>query len=93
MVNASRMADDSLLGRRERGSNSSQSTLLCTFPLFQGRGRALFLLLSSTLCLWSPSLLFARCWEWPTKPFYLIFLPFNPQSSLQLLHCKLTALS
>lgn len=88
MVNASRMADDSLLGRREEGSNSSQSTLLCTFPLFQGRGHALFFLLTSTLCLCSSSLLFARCQEWPTKALLLYFSPF----SLQLLHCKLTVL-
>lgn len=78
MVNASRMADDSPLGRREEGSNSSQSTLLCTFPLLQGRGRDLLFLLTSTLCLWSPSLLFARCQEWPNKPFYFIFSLFFP---------------
>lgn len=77
MVNASRMADDSLPRRREEGKNSSQSTLLCTFPLFQGRGHALFFLLTSTLCLWSPPLLFPRCQEWPMKPFYFIF-PFFP---------------
>lgn len=85
MVNAPRMADDS-----GEDSNSSHSAPLCTFPLLQGGGHALLFLLTSTLRLWSPPLLFARCQEKPTKPFCFIFSLFPPRSSLQLRRCNLT---